>query len=74
MSCKHEFISFGLNANGEYRVCRKCNREIYIKSNADRIRSMTDEELAEFLCCTGWRLPEQKECLEWLKQTVEVNT
>lgn len=38
-------------------------------TNADRIRSMSDEELAELLCCTGWRLPERKECLEWLQQT-----
>ena len=37
-------------------------------TNADRIRSMSDEELAKFLCCTGWRMIEQKECLEWLQQ------
>lgn len=37
-------------------------------TNADRIRSMTDEELAKLLCCTGWRMIEQKECLEWLQQ------
>ena len=35
---------------------------------ADRIRAMSDEELAKLLCCTGWRMIEQKECLEWLKQ------
>ena len=35
--------------------------------NADKIRSMSDEELAKLLCCTGWRLIEQKECLEWLQ-------
>ena len=40
-------------------------------TNADRIRSMTDEELAELLCCTGWRMIERKECLEWLQQTAE---
>ena len=38
------------------------------KTNADRIRSMTDDELAKLLCCTGWRMTEQKECLEWLQQ------
>ena len=37
-------------------------------TNADRIRSMTDEELAKLLCCTGWRMIEQKECLEWLQK------
>ena len=39
--------------------------------NADKIRSMTDEELAKLLCCTGWRMIEQKECLEWLQQPAE---
>ena len=40
-------------------------------TNADRIRAMSDEELAKLLCCTGWRMIEQKECLEWLQQTAE---
>ena len=39
-----------------------------INTNADRIRSMTADELAKLLCCTGWRMAEQKECLEWLQQ------
>ena len=49
---------------------RDCNyfREM---TNADRIRSVTDEELAKLLCCTGWRMIEQKECLEWLQQPAE---
>ena len=38
-------------------------------TNADRIRGMSDEELAKLLCCTGWRMFEQKECLEWLQRT-----
>ena len=41
------------------------------KNNANRIRSMTDKELAKLLCCTGWRMIEQKECLEWLQQPAE---
>lgn len=41
------------------------------KTNAQKIRSMSDEELAKLLCCTGWRMFEQKECLEWLKQPAE---
>ena len=46
---------------------RDCN---YFRdmTNADRIRAMSDEELAKLLCCTGWRMIEQKECLEWLQQ------
>ena len=41
------------------------------KTNADRIRAMSDEDLAKLLCCTGWRMIEQKECLEWLQQPAE---
>lgn len=37
-------------------------------TNAQKIRGMSDEELAKLLCCTGWRMIEQKECLEWLQQ------
>ena len=40
-------------------------------TNADRIRTMSDEELAKLLCCTGWRMFEQKECLEWLQRPAE---
>ena len=42
-------------------------------NNADKIRAMTDEELAKLLCCTGWRMIEQKECLEWLQMPAEEN-
>ena len=45
----------------------KCNY-IPVPTNADNIRGMSDEELAKLLCCTGWRMIEQKECLEWLQQ------
>lgn len=48
----------------------KCNY-IPVPTNADRIRDMSDEELAKLLCCTGWRMIEQKECLEWLQQPAE---
>ena len=41
------------------------------KTNADRIRAMSDEELAKLLCCNGWRMIEQKECLEWLQNPAE---
>ena len=41
------------------------------KTNAQKIRAMSDEELAKLLCCTGWRMFEQKECLEWLQRSVE---
>lgn len=43
-------------------------------SNADRIRSMTDEELAEWLFCAwhqSWYT--RQEWLDWLKQEVSTN-
>ena len=43
------------------------------KTNAQKIRAMSDEELAKLLCCTGWRMFEYKECLEWLKKPSEAD-
>ena len=51
-------------------VCGEYFQEIK-KTNADKIRGMSDEELAKLLCCTGWRMFEQKECLEWLQMPAE---
>ena len=39
------------------------------KTNADRIRAMTDEELAHFL---AWHWNKKDYGLEWLKQPAEV--
>ena len=47
------------------------HRLTHKRTNAERIRGMNDEELAKLLCCTGWRMIEQKECLEWLQQPAE---
>ena len=66
--------------------CRKFSDDTYISycvmgpcseqklSNADRIRSMSDEELAKLLCIYDWRLGEMDECLAWLQQPVEEDT
>lgn len=43
-------------------------------TNADRIRAMSNEELAKLLCIYDWRLGEMDECLAWLKQPVEEDT
>ena len=51
-------------------VCGEYFQEIK-KTNADKIRAMSDEELAKLLCCTGWKMFKYKECLEWLKQPAE---
>ena len=47
---------------------REVTKKVEPLTNAQKIRSMSDEELAKLLCCTGWRMIEQKECLEWLQQ------
>ena len=42
------------------------------KTNADRIRSFSDEELAEFLVNFAWdNEPTKKETYEWLQSEVE---
>ena len=51
-------------------VCGEYFQEIK-KTNADKIRGMSNEELAKLLCCTGWRMFEHKECLEWLQMPAE---
>ena len=49
------------------RVCEKP------KTNADRIRAMSDEELAEFLANFAWdNEPTKKETYDWLQSEVEV--
>ena len=53
------------------RYEKATGRKFNAKTNAQKIRSMSDEELAKLLCCTGWRMFEQKECLEWLQRPVE---
>ena len=71
------FTSTPVSTDYEITVCRAktcelCHGAGVIEApmtNADRIRAMTDEELAKLLCCTGWRMIEQKECLEWLQQS-----
>ena len=73
------FTSTPVSTDYEVTVCRAktcelCHGAGVIEvptTNADRIRSMNDEELAKLLCCTGWRMIEQKECLEWLQMQAE---
>ena len=45
------------------------------QTNADRIRSMSDEELAKYLFESGYDegWPSAKDALEWLQQPAEVN-
>ena len=53
--------------DGKCHYKGECSHKALL-TNADRIRGMSDEELAKLLCCTGWRMFEHKECLEWLQR------
>ena len=50
------------------RYEKATGKKFDVKTNAQKIRGMSDEELAKLLCCTGWRMFEQKVCLEWLQR------
>ena len=66
-TCKTDCVR--ADGNYGYTFCDKYTHPPM--TNADRIRAMSDKELAKLLCCTGWRMIEQKECLEWLQQPAE---
>ena len=66
-TCKTDCVR--ADGNYGYTFCDKYTHPPM--TNADRIRAMIDKELAKLLCCTGWRMIEQKECLEWLQQPAE---
>ena len=71
--------------NPKYNKITNCTRDAADKfvakpvTNADRIRSMTDEELAEYLdgvCHDLWQMfvrDPKKMWLEWLKEEVKNN-
>ena len=42
----------------DYHLVREFIKRQRVQTNADRIRSMTDEELVEFLAKTVWRMGE----------------
>ena len=50
------------------RYEKATGKKFDVQTNAQKIRAMSNEELAKLLCCTGWRMFEQKECLEWLQR------
>lgn len=57
-----------------FEPCASCGGssywEPYVQTNADRIRQMTDEELADFLDKVNPRLWKHETWLKWLKQEV----
>ena len=73
-SCDHRLICKSAD-DDEYHVCSMYD-PIMRKTNADRIRSMSDEELADFLYETETQyipidLSVENNWLDWLKQEVD---
>ena len=48
----YKWMTFGTDEKGNFRVCSRCNKKVYIITNADKIRAKSDEELAKWL--TDW--------------------
>lgn len=57
---------YGCALNG--KTVDKLLRMKKAATNADRIRSMTDEELAEWLDNNTYRFPMYKDWMDWLRQ------
>lgn len=78
MACKYETSNGRCGLKGCYAYRHKCYTEDMCKcheppTNADRIRAMNDEELAENMSdwqCWGGGL-DPKDWLEWLQQPSE---
>ena len=70
-----EKISCNCQYNSNSRDNEPCCRRDSRKTNADRIRSMTDEQLAEFLVgfknTFGEEYEGQGSCLDWLQSEEE---
>ena len=67
----HDAVDMAISVLRQQKTVKNRNGLNEPLTNAQKIRAMTNEELAKLLCCTGWRMIEQKECLEWLQQTAE---
>lgn len=70
-----EKISYNCQHNSNSRDNEPCCRCDSRKTNADRIRNMSDEELAEFLITFKNTFGEEYEgeasCMDWLKSEAE---
>ena len=64
----YEALGMAISALRHQDHFREGTKKVEPLTNAQKIRSMSDDELAKLLCCTGWRMIEQKECLEWLQR------
>ena len=64
----YKAVDIAISALRQQEHFRDLKKKVETLTNAQKIRAMTDEELAKLLCFTGWRMFEQKECLEWLQR------
>ena len=77
-----DFAKNTVNIKPKKDICRTCNGSGHMtQTNADRIRAMSDEELAQFLNTRGCPSENHSNCFEmsckhcwekWLKQPAEV--
>lgn len=74
MKCRFEHDGDCCNSGSPQYMCKckpdVCHSEVPI-TNEDRVRSMSTLEMASFLCAIDWRLGEEAECAEWLRQPAE---
>lgn len=54
------------------KMNRASNSEKEI-TNAEWIRNMSNDELAEFICINGWNMDEIDQCKNWLAKRLEAN-
>ena len=76
MYCNSDFhtgICPAKKKNGECVSQFPCKHQVVPPTNADRIRSMSDEELAEWMAeCNAYKeYADSSQWLSWLQQTVK---
>lgn len=59
----------GFSCSCNKNECDECMTKYLVKTNADQIRAMTDEELATWIYMNRWN--DIESLLEWLKQESE---
>ena len=74
--CGSPKTSITMIGGSKFKWCHACGETSLIQTNADRIRAMSDEELADLLCETETQyasidLNIENTWLDWLKQEVE---
>lgn len=72
--CAHgEYCDMATFGGHNPKITACCKYTERRQTNADRIRSMTDEELAEFMrsVCDTWYIDANQNWLSWLKSKAE---